>query len=140
MRQAAILAGLVMDTPTDKDRIEFITEGEASLNFCIEHGLLNESIEVSRGLSTSLIVHQVDTKKSGNGVIIVDAGGGTVDISSYAHRPSSKEFEEIAAPQCKSVTNSNRELILTNIPAYFKGSVFVTRAAEIYFNGIFSKL
>ena len=31
--------------------------------------------------------------------MIVDAGGGTVDISSYS-RNQKEEFEEIAAPQC----------------------------------------
>jgi hypothetical protein len=33
-------------------------------------------------------------------VIIVDAGGGTIDFSAYA-RNKKKVFEEIAEPQCK---------------------------------------
>jgi hypothetical protein len=32
-------------------------------------------------------------------VVIVDAGGGTIDISSYS-RNQKEGFEEIAAPQC----------------------------------------
>jgi hypothetical protein len=36
-------------------------------------------------------------------VVIVDAGGGTVDISSY-HRNEKEHFEEIAAPQCSFVS------------------------------------
>ncbi len=42
--------------------------------------------------------------KDGDGVVIVDAGGGTIDISSYCrNKNATKEnFEEIAAPQCKS--------------------------------------
>ena len=40
--------------------------------------------------------------KSGDGVVIVDAGGGTVDISSY-RRNENGNFEEIAAPQCSLV-------------------------------------
>ena len=32
-------------------------------------------------------------------MVIVDAGGGTVDISSYS-RDQKESFEEIAAPQC----------------------------------------
>jgi hypothetical protein len=35
-------------------------------------------------------------------VVIVDAGGGTVDISSYS-RNKKESFEEIAAPQCSFV-------------------------------------
>lgn len=46
MKQAANKAGLV--TPEGRNKITFITEGEASLNHCIEKGLMNESIQVSR--------------------------------------------------------------------------------------------
>ena len=35
-------------------------------------------------------------------MVIVDAGGGTLDISSYS-RNEKKIFEEIAAPQCSFV-------------------------------------
>ena len=35
MRKAAILAGLVPDTPEGRERIQFVTEGEASLHFCV---------------------------------------------------------------------------------------------------------
>ena len=40
--------------------------------------------------------------QAGDGVTIVDAGGGTIDISSYSKNvTSAKEtFEEVAAPQC----------------------------------------
>lgn len=46
MRRAAVQAGLISDTPSDKQRISFVTEGEASLTFCVEKGLINESIRV----------------------------------------------------------------------------------------------
>jgi hypothetical protein len=39
---------------------------------------------------------------NGDGVVIVDAGGGTIDISSYS-RNQEENFEEIAAPQCSFV-------------------------------------
>jgi hypothetical protein len=40
----------------------------------------------------------------GKGVVIVDAGGGTVDISAYRKvtTPKDESFEEIARPQCES--------------------------------------
>ena len=59
-------------------------------------------------------------------MVIVDAGGGTVDISSY-NRNQKGNFEEIAPPQCSfviitlKITNS-RSLYL----GHFHGSVFVT--------------
>ncbi|KAJ3568178.1 hypothetical protein NP233_g5879 [Leucocoprinus birnbaumii] len=92
MRLAAERAGLI--TPGGRNKISFITEGEASLNHCIEKGLMNESI------------------KKGEGVCIVDAGGGTLDLSAYTANPDGKTFQEIAEAQC-----------------HLKGSIFVTEAA-----------
>ena len=40
MRRAAILAGLVPDTPEGRSRVNFVTEGEASLHYCIKGGAL----------------------------------------------------------------------------------------------------
>ena len=42
-------------------------------------------------------------------MVIVDAGGGTVDISSYS-RNQKGSFEEIAAPQCLFVFNALPEI------------------------------
>lgn len=36
MREAAIKAGLVPDTKEGRNRVQFVTEGEASLHYCIE--------------------------------------------------------------------------------------------------------
>ena len=40
--------------------------------------------------------------EDGEGVVIVDAGGGTIDISSYSKNigEGTARFEEVAAPQC----------------------------------------
>ncbi len=46
MREAALLAGLILKN--DHSRLTFVTEGEASLHFCIYSGILNKSdIKVS---------------------------------------------------------------------------------------------
>ncbi|KAK0222693.1 hypothetical protein EDD85DRAFT_959951 [Armillaria nabsnona] len=100
MRQAVVDAGLVPDNEEGHARVQFVTEGEASLHFCIHHGL-----------SSYL--------KDDEAVVIIDAGGGTVDISSYTTAPSStpdvKSFQEVAAPQC-----------------HFTGSLFVTQRAKAF--------
>jgi hypothetical protein len=96
MRQAAVLAGLVPNTPVGHAKIKFVTEGEASLHFCIQNGLTSEPM------------------KDGSGILIVDAGGGTVDISAYGQSSETK-FEEIAAAEC-----------------YLQGSVFVTSRARAF--------
>ncbi|KAH9917533.1 uncharacterized protein B0H18DRAFT_1214541 [Fomitopsis serialis] len=65
MRHAAILAGLVPDMEAGNARICFVSEGEASLHFCIVNGLVGESLKDSQH------------------IMVVDAGGGTVDLSTY---------------------------------------------------------
>jgi len=46
MRTAAVMAGLVPDTPAGQDRISFVTEGEASLHYAIQRGILSRTVEV----------------------------------------------------------------------------------------------
>jgi len=50
MRRAAVTAGLIPDGAAGQARLSFVTEGEASLHFCIQNGLTNEAIKV-RNLS-----------------------------------------------------------------------------------------
>lgn len=95
MRKAAIDAGLVPDTNAGRNRIFFATEGECSLHFCLQNGL-----EIDR----------TDT----SGVLIIDAGGGTVDVTAY--RKDRGYFEEITVPEC-----------------HFQGSVYVTMRARADF-------
>ncbi|KAI6142556.1 hypothetical protein EDD17DRAFT_1796309 [Pisolithus thermaeus] len=100
MRQAAVRAKLVPDTDAGRARVRFVTEGEASLHLCIQRGLMTPEME------------------RGEGVLIVDAGGGTIDISTYSRNLAAKEkntFEEIAAAQC-----------------FFQGSIYVTNRARCF--------
>ena len=48
MRIAAIRAGLIPDTDKGRSRLSFVTEGEASLNYCIQNGLDTKAIQVCR--------------------------------------------------------------------------------------------
>jgi hypothetical protein len=84
MRKASVLAKLIPDTTAGHDRLSFVTEGEASLHYAVYNGL-----------PTGVMV-------DGEGVVIVDAGGGTIDISSYSKiiREGKHRFEEVASPQC----------------------------------------
>ncbi|KZT05474.1 uncharacterized protein LAESUDRAFT_813573 [Laetiporus sulphureus 93-53] len=65
MREAAVLAGLIPNNQEGEERLHFVTEGEASLHYCI-----------AKELAADII-------KAGKRLVIVDAGGGTVDISTY---------------------------------------------------------
>ncbi|KAJ3881321.1 hypothetical protein F5051DRAFT_458832 [Lentinula edodes] len=96
MRRAAVLAGLAPDSPEGQNRILFVTEGEASLHFCINNGL---------------------TVQEDEGIIIVDAGGGTIDLSAYSvSNADTNAFEEISRSEC-----------------CFAGSIFVTKESRVYF-------
>ena len=46
MRRAAVKTKLVPDTLEGHDRIRFVTEGEASFNFCVNNGISGEAIKV----------------------------------------------------------------------------------------------
>ena len=49
MRNAAILAGFIPDTVEGRSRVSFVTEGEASLHFCLSNGLtINANANVGR--------------------------------------------------------------------------------------------
>ena len=46
MRRAAVLAGLIPDTPAGHSLVDFVTEGEASLHFVIQNGVLADGLQV----------------------------------------------------------------------------------------------
>lgn len=46
MRRAAVQGGLVADSEEGRAKIAFVTEGEASFNFCVQNGLSSEAIKV----------------------------------------------------------------------------------------------
>jgi len=61
MRKAAILAGLIPDTVGGRARIQFVTEGEASLHFCIQSGLTTQAMEVCHLIFSSSYLASVLT-------------------------------------------------------------------------------
>lgn len=48
MRDAVIRAGILPDTPAGNQRLHFVTEGEASMNYCVGRGLAETGVNVSR--------------------------------------------------------------------------------------------
>ena len=60
MRQAAVLAGLVPDASAAEARVRLVTEGEASLHYCLQSGLSTEAIKVD--LLDSPVVYKFSLK------------------------------------------------------------------------------
>jgi hypothetical protein len=47
LRDAAVKAGLVSNTPEGHEHIHFVSEGEANIHFCVKNNLLSNDIKVS---------------------------------------------------------------------------------------------
>ena len=56
LRTAAIRAGIVPDTPTGRSSVHFVTEGEASFNFCATHTQAGKGLKVRHRLHLKLVV------------------------------------------------------------------------------------
>jgi hypothetical protein len=60
MRRASVLAGFIPNTPSGNARVSFVTEGEASLHFAIQHNVLSghrkASMQFFSFFHTSLIL------------------------------------------------------------------------------------
>ena len=117
MRKASVLAKLIPDTTAGHARLLFVTEGEASLHYAVHNGLPTGVMD------------------DGEGVVIVDAGGGTIDVSSYSKTVGEVEhrFEEVASPQCNCLFSELRFFKSHLLPTgLLHGSVFVTAHAQSF--------
>ncbi|KAH8117833.1 hypothetical protein DFH11DRAFT_1740928 [Phellopilus nigrolimitatus] len=84
MRQAAIYGGLIENSDEGRAKVQFVTEGEASALACLARGLCPESL------------------RTGFRFVVADAGGGTLDMSSYEISGTSPlEMREITSTDCR---------------------------------------
>ncbi|KAF9262566.1 hypothetical protein L218DRAFT_390595 [Marasmius fiardii PR-910] len=86
LRLAAVKAGLIPDTTEGQAHLHLVTEGEACFHFCVNDIL------------SKMVIPNVDC------VIAMDAGGGTVDITTYVTPngltvSETLEIEEVTIPQ-----------------------------------------
>jgi hypothetical protein len=102
MRRAAVHGGLIPDNPDGHSRIHFVREGEASLHYCFGNNYASDAIKVLMFFPVGPLRHVIFLSQSGHGVIIVDAGGGTIDLSAYYMKKRPSTFEEIAPALCPS--------------------------------------
>jgi len=52
LRNAAVKAGIVQDTPDGRSRVHFVTEGEASFSFCATHTQAGKTLKVCHTVPT----------------------------------------------------------------------------------------
>ncbi|KAF8840354.1 hypothetical protein BDN67DRAFT_1011543 [Paxillus ammoniavirescens] len=110
IRRAAAQAGLVPNSPEGQARVHLLTEGEASLHFCVANILASDTLSKTPIIAPEHPEEEQEPRQQG--VVIIDAGGGTIDLSAYSMELSPASFEEIAPAECR-----------------LQGSVMVTRRA-----------
>ena len=116
-RQAIVRAGLIPYTPEGRARVHMLTEGEASLHFCV----------------ASLLIGEATDRTDPQGVVIIDAGGGTIDLSMFLMALCPISYAEIAPAECMHLSSTAEFLGIYSRPFLGKlqGSVFVTRRARV---------
>ena len=103
IRRAAEIAGLIPSGDDHANRIHLLTEGEASLHFCVTHVLASDSLSQLPIVSADGIEEDAEEGPEHQGIVIIDAGGGTIDLSAYSIKLSPpKEFKEIAPAECET--------------------------------------
>ncbi|KAG2104014.1 uncharacterized protein F5147DRAFT_615286 [Suillus discolor] len=116
IRRAVELAGLI-SSKEEQSHVHLLTEGEASLHFCVTNVITSDTFSRTPGPIEVPNCSDTFSRTPGStevqGVIIVDAGGGTINLNSYSMKPSATSFEEIAPAEC-----------------CLQGSVFVTSRAR----------
>lgn len=101
LRKAVVRATIFTEEEASS-RVSFVTEGEATFHFCVTETRSGDSLEVSFSLARRPEYVLTSRFKAGHKVIVVDAGGGTIDISSYTTNSTSPlEVEEFHEPSCK---------------------------------------
>ena len=117
-RQAIEAAGLVPATSQGRARVQLLTEGEASLHFCVAD-----------------LINTEQTDHAGpQGIVIIDAGGGTIDLSMFSMETDPITCDEIAAAECKQL-HRQADLSSHSLSGRLQGSVFVTRRARLLLEG-----
>jgi len=101
LRNAAVKAGIVQDTPDGRSHVHFVTEGEASFSFCATHTQAGKSLKVCHAVPTQC--RFLTRSQRGEQVLIIDAGGGTIDVSTYKVLGNGPlRVEELYEPKCES--------------------------------------
>ena len=100
LRKSVVQASIFTEEES-LSRILFITEMEATFNFCAINSGSGELLEVLFSLFNFRIHVPTSRFKPGHKVVVVDAGDGTIDIGSYTVKSTSPlEVEEFRKPQC----------------------------------------
>jgi hypothetical protein len=133
IRRAVELAGLI-SSKEEQSHVHLLTEGEASLHFCVANVIASDAFSSPIAVSDFPVKEEEEDQSGTQGVVIVDAGGGTIDLSAYSMKLSPTLFEEIAPAECMSRFYMFPFLAEAR-SGLLQGSVFVTRRAHTLLQG-----
>ena len=103
LRKSVVQASVVTEEEA-LSRVSFVTEGEASHNFCVTNTQSGKLLKVIFPCVSTLRIRSDHSFKPGHRVLVVDAGGGTIDISAYTVSSTSPlEVEEFDEPKCNGL-------------------------------------
>jgi hypothetical protein len=86
----------------EQSHVHLLTEGEASLHFCVTN-VIAPNILSPTIIDASNYSDEEDDQSDSQGVILIEAGDRTIDLSAYSMKLSPTSFEEIAPAECKSL-------------------------------------
>ena len=95
-QQAVERAGLVPSTPEGRSRVHILSDGEANLHFCI----------------ANLSEVKTPAQAGPQGVVIIDAGGVTIDLNMFSVTSNPISYEEIAPPECMQLSLTAEFLVV----------------------------
>jgi hypothetical protein len=128
IRHAARIAGLIPGKRKHASRIHLLTEGEASLHFCVTHMLALDSLSGKLPIVSTDELEEAEEAEEHQGIVIIDAGGGTIDLSAYSIKLSPpREFKEIAPAECKT-SRDGFKFFLTYCPPRSPSRIFFRHA------------
>ncbi|KAN0081544.1 hypothetical protein V8E55_009168, partial [Tylopilus felleus] len=115
IRHAVKIAGLIPGKKQHAGRIHLLTEGEASLHFCVTNMLASDSLSKFPYVSTNDLEEEEIDESEHQGVVVIDAGGGTIDLSAYSIKLSQpREFKEIAPAELDHTASHSTKAKLAN--------------------------
>ncbi|KAH0827069.1 hypothetical protein J3R83DRAFT_4753 [Lanmaoa asiatica] len=87
---AAEIAGLMPSGDEHASRIHPLMEAEANLHFCVTHVPASDSLSTLPIVGSDKLGEEVEKEPEHQGMVIIDAGGGTIDLSANSTIPSQR--------------------------------------------------
>jgi hypothetical protein len=111
----------------EQSRVHLLTEGEAILHCCVTNAIAPNILSPTI-IDASNYFDDADDQSDSQGVIVIEAGDRTIDLSAFSMKLSPTSFEEIAPAECESLF-----LVFSlaeGLSGSLQGSDFVTSRAR----------